>query len=115
MPGLSADPLDVEEWRADRPVRVWAARRPHDYGQQLPPDKVRGVRPRALTGRETGRGPGHGPPGGRRPADVLDRPPGHRGGTERRGAPGTPLGLVAPTGRRGPALTRSAGVPPRGA
>ncbi|MET7273819.1 MULTISPECIES: DUF6098 family protein [Streptomyces] len=60
LPGLSANPLDVEEWWADRPVRVWAARRLHDYGH-LPHDKGRGVRPWVLTGRETGRGPDNEP------------------------------------------------------
>ncbi|MFJ8543426.1 DUF6098 family protein [Streptomyces sp. NPDC093586] len=60
MPGLSANPLDVEEWWADRPVRVWAARRLHDYAH-LPHDKGPGVRPWVLTGRETGRGPDNEP------------------------------------------------------
>ncbi|MEU9591087.1 DUF6098 family protein [Streptomyces sp. NPDC048219] len=60
MPGLSANPLDVEEWWADRPVRVWAARRLYDYGHLLH-DKGRGVRPWVLTGREAGRGPDNEP------------------------------------------------------
>ncbi|MBD0422840.1 DUF6098 family protein [Streptomyces sp. NPDC052309] len=60
MSGLSANPLDVEEWWADRPVRVWAARRLHDYAH-LPHDKGPGVRPWVLTGRETGRGPDNEP------------------------------------------------------
>ncbi|WP_217145498.1 DUF6098 family protein [Streptomyces sp. AC627_RSS907] len=60
MPGLSANPLDVEAWWADRPVRLWAARRLHDYAH-LPHDKGPGVRPWVLTGRETGRGPDNEP------------------------------------------------------
>ncbi|WP_077799171.1 DUF6098 family protein [Streptomyces sp. JHA26] len=60
MPGLSANPLDVEGWWAARPVRVWAARRLHDYAH-LPHDKGPGVRPWVLTGRETGRGPDNEP------------------------------------------------------
>ncbi|MET9774091.1 DUF6098 family protein [Streptomyces sp. NPDC006367] len=60
MPGLSANPLDVEEWWGDRPVRVWAARRLHDYAH-LPHEKGPGVRPWVLTGRETGRGPDNEP------------------------------------------------------
>jgi len=60
MSGLSANPLDVEDWWGDRPVRVWAARRLHDYAH-LPHDKGPGVRPWVLTGRETGRGPDNEP------------------------------------------------------
>ncbi|MDN0199001.1 DUF6098 family protein [Streptomyces sp. S.PNR 29] len=60
MPGLSANPLDVEEWWEDRPVRVWVARRLHDYAH-LPHDKGPGVRPWALEGRESGRGPDNEP------------------------------------------------------
>ncbi|WP_455713771.1 DUF6098 family protein [Streptomyces rochei] len=47
---------------ADRPVRVWAARRLHDYAH-LPHahDKGPGVRPWVLTGREAGRGPDNEP------------------------------------------------------
>jgi hypothetical protein len=60
MPGLSANPLDVEEWWEDRPVRVWVARRLHDYAH-LPHDKGPGVRPWALAGRESGRGPDNEP------------------------------------------------------
>ncbi|CAL9602220.1 hypothetical protein SUDANB6_05474 [Streptomyces sp. enrichment culture] len=60
MPGLSANPLDVEEWWEDRSVRVWVARRLHDYAH-LPHDKGPGVQPWVLTGRETGRGPDNEP------------------------------------------------------
>ncbi|NEY31117.1 hypothetical protein GTU99_02670 [Streptomyces sp. PRKS01-65] len=60
MPGLSANPLDVEEWWQDRPARVWVARRLHDYAH-LPHDKGPGVRAWVLTGREIGRGPDNEP------------------------------------------------------
>ncbi|MFF5256156.1 DUF6098 family protein [Streptomyces leeuwenhoekii] len=60
MPGLSANPLDVEDWWEDRPVRVWVARRLHDYAH-LPHDKGPGVRAWVLTGREIGRGPDNEP------------------------------------------------------
>jgi hypothetical protein len=60
MPGLSANPLGVEDWWRDRPVRVWVARRLHDYAH-LPHDKGPGVRPWVLTGREAGRGPDNEP------------------------------------------------------
>ncbi|KOV96553.1 MULTISPECIES: DUF6098 family protein [unclassified Streptomyces] len=60
MPGLSANPLDVEEWWQDRSVELWVARRLYDYAH-LPHDKGPGVRPWVLTGRETGRGPDNEP------------------------------------------------------
>ncbi|MEV5885870.1 DUF6098 family protein [Streptomyces sp. NPDC052020] len=60
MPGLSANPLGVEDWWQERPVRVWVARRLHDYAH-LPHDKGPGVRPWVLTGREAGRGPDNEP------------------------------------------------------
>jgi hypothetical protein len=60
MPGLSANPLDVEDWWEDRPVRVWVARRLYDYAH-LPHEKGPGVRPWVLTGRENGRGPDNEP------------------------------------------------------
>ncbi len=59
MPGLSANPLDVEAWW-DRPVRVWVARRLHDYAH-LPHEKGSGVRPWVLAGREIARGPDNEP------------------------------------------------------
>src|SRR5687767_9407420 len=31
LPGLCANPLAVEDWWEDRPVRLWVARRVHDY------------------------------------------------------------------------------------
>ncbi|MFE6280829.1 DUF6098 family protein [Streptomyces sp. NPDC057877] len=60
MPGLSANPLDVEEWWRGRPVELWVARRLHDYSH-LPRDKGPDVRPWILQGRETGRGPDNEP------------------------------------------------------
>ncbi|CAL9368695.1 DUF6098 family protein [Streptomyces griseomycini] len=60
MSGLSANPLDVEEWWQDRSVGLWVARRLHDYAH-LPHEKGRGVRPWVLKGRENGRGPDNEP------------------------------------------------------
>ncbi|MFF8999971.1 DUF6098 family protein [Streptomyces achromogenes] len=60
MPGLSANPLDVEEWWDGRSVELWVARRLYDYAH-LPHEKGPGVRPWVLRGRETGRGPDNEP------------------------------------------------------
>ncbi|WP_405613073.1 DUF6098 family protein [Streptomyces sp. NBC_00076] len=60
MPGLSANPLDVESWWEDRPVEVWVARRLYDYSH-LPREKGAGVRPWVLRGRVQGRGPDNEP------------------------------------------------------
>ncbi|MEV5433260.1 DUF6098 family protein [Streptomyces sp. NPDC052701] len=60
MPGLSANPLDVEPWWEDRPVPLWVARRLHDYAH-LPHEKGPGVRPWVLAGKETARGPDNEP------------------------------------------------------
>ncbi|GGV04940.1 hypothetical protein GCM10010260_47720 [Streptomyces filipinensis] len=60
MPGLSANPLGVEDWWEDRSVELWVARRLYDYAH-LPHDKGPGVRPWVLRGRETGRGPDNEP------------------------------------------------------
>ncbi|MGW2458656.1 DUF6098 family protein [Streptomyces sp. NPDC004457] len=60
MPGLSANPLDVEKWWEDRSVELWVARRLYDYAH-LPHDKGPGVRPWVLRGREMGRGPDNEP------------------------------------------------------
>ncbi|MFD3497451.1 DUF6098 family protein [Streptomyces sp. NPDC058678] len=60
MSGLSANPLDVEEWWDGRPVEVWVARRLYDYSH-LPHEKGPRVYPWVLRGRETGRGPDNEP------------------------------------------------------
>ncbi|MEW2403799.1 DUF6098 family protein [Streptomyces sp. NPDC046862] len=60
MPGLSANPLEVEPWWEDRPVELWVARRLYDYSH-LPRDKGPGVRPWILTGHATERGPDNEP------------------------------------------------------
>lgn len=60
MPGLSANPLAVEEWWQNRSVELWVARRLHDYAH-LPHDKGPVVRPWVLKGRETSRGPDNEP------------------------------------------------------
>ncbi|MFB9467161.1 DUF6098 family protein [Streptomyces cinereospinus] len=60
MPGLSANPLDVEEWWEGRPVELWVARRLYDYAH-LPHEKGPGVRPWVLKGHERGRGPDNEP------------------------------------------------------
>jgi hypothetical protein len=60
MPGLSANPLDVETWWRGRSVKLWVARRLYDYSH-LPHEKGPDVRPWVLAGRETGRGPDNEP------------------------------------------------------
>jgi hypothetical protein len=60
MPGLSASPLSVERWWGGRSVRLWVARRLHDYSH-LQRAKGPGVRPWILQGEELGRGPDNEP------------------------------------------------------
>lgn len=60
LPGLSANPLAAEPWWQDRPLRLWIARRLHDYSH-LERDKGPGVRPWVLEGEELGRGPDNEP------------------------------------------------------
>ncbi|MFJ9725653.1 DUF6098 family protein [Streptomyces sp. NPDC101209] len=60
LPGLSANPLDVEPWWQDRSAELWVARRLYDYSH-LPRDKGEGVRPWVLRGRVGGRGPDNEP------------------------------------------------------
>ncbi|MGJ5832506.1 DUF6098 family protein [Streptomyces ossamyceticus] len=60
LPGLSANPLDLEPWWEDRPVELWVARRLYDYSH-LPREKGPGVRPWILRGRVEGRGPDNEP------------------------------------------------------
>jgi Family of unknown function (DUF6098) len=60
LPGLSANPLAVEEWWGDRPLRLWVARRLYDY-LHLRDRQGPGVRPWVLEGEEVGRGPDNEP------------------------------------------------------
>lgn len=60
LPGLCANPLAVEEWWGDRPMRTWVARRLFDY-RHLRDRKGGGIRPWILTGKELGRGPDNEP------------------------------------------------------
>ncbi|MER7620891.1 DUF6098 family protein [Streptomyces sp. NPDC126503] len=60
LPGLSANPLDVEEWWGDHSLRTWAARRLYDYSH-LPRIRDGVVRPWLLHGREAARGPDNEP------------------------------------------------------
>lgn len=60
LPGLSANPLAVQEWWGDRPVILWAARRLHDYSH-LERARRPGARPWVLEGEEVGRGPDNEP------------------------------------------------------
>ncbi|MGW0838959.1 DUF6098 family protein [Streptomyces sp. NPDC002787] len=60
LPGLSANPLDLEPWWKDRPVELWVARRLYDYSH-LPRERGPGVRPWILRGRVEGRGPDNEP------------------------------------------------------
>lgn len=60
LPGLSANPLAVEEWWADRPLRTWVARRLYDY-RHLAEQRGPGVRPWVLEGHEIARGPDNEP------------------------------------------------------
>jgi hypothetical protein len=60
LPGLSANPLAVEQWWGDRPVRLWVARRLYDY-RHLREIRGEGVRPWVLVGEPCGRGPDNEP------------------------------------------------------
>jgi hypothetical protein len=60
LPGLSANPLAVEPWWGDRPLRLWIARRLFDYSH-LKHEKGPGVRPWLLVGRVLARGPDNEP------------------------------------------------------
>lgn len=60
LPGLSANPLDIEDWWGDRSLRTWAARRLYDYSH-LPHIKGHRVKPWLLHGAEAGRGPDNEP------------------------------------------------------
>jgi hypothetical protein len=60
LPGLSANPLRVESWWGDRPLRLWLARRLYDY-RHLRELRGPGVRPWVLAATESGRGPDNEP------------------------------------------------------
>ena len=60
LPGLSANPLAVEVWWGDRPLRLWVARRLYDY-RHLRDLRGPGIRPWVLVGDLCGRGPDNEP------------------------------------------------------
>ncbi|MCM0677224.1 DUF6098 family protein [Micromonospora phytophila] len=60
LPGLSANPLAVESWWGNRPLRLWVARRLYDYCH-LRELRGPGVRPWVLIGEQCGRGPDNEP------------------------------------------------------
>ncbi|SHF06115.1 DUF6098 family protein [Streptoalloteichus hindustanus] len=60
LPGLSANPLRVEDWWGDRSRELWVARRLHDY-RHLRDQRGPGVRPWVLRAEERGRGPDNEP------------------------------------------------------
>ncbi|MEU0057592.1 DUF6098 family protein [Streptomyces sp. NPDC006334] len=60
LPGLSASSLDIEDWWAKRPARIWVARRLYDYCH-LPRVKDSRTRPWVLHGSEAARGPDNEP------------------------------------------------------
>jgi hypothetical protein len=60
LPGLSANPLHVEPWWGDRSLRLWLARRLHDY-RHLRDLRGPGVRAWVLVGEQVGRGPDNEP------------------------------------------------------
>ncbi|GAA2913339.1 hypothetical protein GCM10010517_79940 [Streptosporangium fragile] len=60
LPGLSANPLDVESWWDGRSIRLWAARRLYDYSH-IRDHRGPGVRAWVLAGTEVGRGPDNEP------------------------------------------------------
>jgi hypothetical protein len=58
LPGLSASALAVEDWWAGNPLRLWVARRLHDYRHLR--DR-RAARAWVFRGTEVGRGPDNEP------------------------------------------------------
>ncbi|MFI5898138.1 DUF6098 family protein [Actinoplanes sp. NPDC051513] len=60
LPGLSANPLAVEQWWGDRSLRLWVARRLYDY-RHLRHLRGPNVRPWVLVGDQCGRGPDNEP------------------------------------------------------
>ena len=67
LPGLSANPLRVEDWWAGRSPRLWVARRLHDY-RHLRERRGPGVRAWVARGHEVARGPDN------EPLIRVDRP-----------------------------------------
>ena len=72
LPGLCANPLAVERWWEERPLRLWVARRLYDY-HHLREARGPDVRPWILEGDELGRGPDNEPiVSCRRPVAWID-------------------------------------------
>ncbi|CAM02309.1 hypothetical protein A8924_3424 [Saccharopolyspora erythraea NRRL 2338] len=61
LPGLSANPLQVESWWGERSLRLWVARRLYDYKHLRERQPGQGVRAWLLAGREVARGPDNEP------------------------------------------------------
>jgi hypothetical protein len=60
LPGLSANPLGVEPWWGERPLRLWVTRRLFDY-RHLGTVRGAAVRAWVLVGEHCGRGPDNEP------------------------------------------------------
>lgn len=60
LPGLSANPLNMEEWWEEQPITLWVARRLYDYSH-LREDHGPDVHPWLLEGEEVSRGPDNEP------------------------------------------------------
>ncbi|MBA8826149.1 hypothetical protein FHX42_003525 [Saccharopolyspora lacisalsi] len=61
LPGLSANPLRVEPWWGDRSLRLWVARRLHDYEHLRRRQQRSNVEAWLLRGHELARGPDNEP------------------------------------------------------
>ncbi|TDD06386.1 hypothetical protein E1181_12905 [Saccharopolyspora terrae] len=61
LPGLSANPLQVESWWGDRSLRLWVARRLYDYEHLRKRRPEPDVRAWLLRGVEVARGPDNEP------------------------------------------------------
>ncbi|WP_229680076.1 DUF6098 family protein [Saccharopolyspora thermophila] len=68
LPGLSANPLRVESWWGSRSLRLWVARRLHDYRHLRDRQPGADVRAWLLAGTEVARGPDN------EPLVACDRP-----------------------------------------
>jgi Family of unknown function (DUF6098) len=60
LPGLSVNPLHVEQWWDGRPMTTWVARRLYDY-RHLHETRGSDTRPWVVAGVEIGRGPDNEP------------------------------------------------------